>query len=242
VSNSVSGCVWITGASSGIGAAVAARFARSGAELVLVGRDAGKLDRTAASLSKTAKVHSLVMDLADPSSITAAAAKAAERITSLEALVHAAGTFTPGSALDGDRAALDEMFQVNVHAALELSRALLPQLERGRGTIVFINSTGVQRPQVVTGQYMAAKHALRGLADSLREEVNSRGVRVTTVYPGRTATPMQESLYRAENRAYHPERLLQPEDVAEVVECAIRLPKTAEVVDLFVRPMMHGKP
>jgi len=234
--------VFITGATSGIGAAVAARFARSGAELVLLGRDADKLQQIATSLGKNARVHTLVADLADPSSITSVVERTAEHVTSLEALVHAAGTFTPGSALDGSRAALDTMLQVNVHAPIALSRALLPYLEKTRGTIVYINSTGVQRPQGLTGQYIACKHALRALADSLREEVNSRGVRVTTVYPGRTATPMQEALHDAEERVYYPERLLQVEDVAELVECAVNLPKTAEVVDLFVRPMGYVKP
>src|SRR5438094_319306 len=81
---------------------------------------------------------------------------------------------------------------------------------------------GVKRPEV--GQYAATKHALKAIADSLREEVNPKGIRVLTVYLGRTATPMQQAVFQQEGREYHPDTLLQPEDVASVVVNALMLP------------------
>jgi NADP-dependent 3-hydroxy acid dehydrogenase YdfG len=75
------------------------------------------------------------------------------------------------------------------------------------------------------------------LADALRDEVNPAGVRVLSVYPGRTATDQQASIYELEGRAYVPETLLQPEDVAATVVGALTLPRTAELTDLRVRPM-----
>jgi NADP-dependent 3-hydroxy acid dehydrogenase YdfG len=111
-----------------------------------------------------------------------------------------------------------------------------------RGQIVFINSSvglTAKRPDI--GQYAATKHALKAIADSLREEVNPKGLRVLTVYLGRTATPMQETISRQEGRAYHPETLLQPEDVASVVLNALMLPPTAEVTDISIRPMARPK-
>jgi NADP-dependent 3-hydroxy acid dehydrogenase YdfG len=86
-------------------------------------------------------------------------------------------------------------------------------------------------------QYSATKHALKAIADSLREEVNAEGVRVVSVYPGRTATPMQAEVHELEGKPYKPERLMQPADVAEVVLTALTLPRTTEVTDLMVRPM-----
>lgn len=108
---------------------------------------------------------------------------------------------------------------------------------------VFINSSGglrAKRPEV--GHYGATKHALKVIADSLRGELNSKGIRVLSVYLWRTATPMQQALYRKEGRVYRPETLLQPEDVASTVVQALMLPSTAEVTDISIRPMIKGNP
>jgi NADP-dependent 3-hydroxy acid dehydrogenase YdfG len=76
------------------------------------------------------------------------------------------------------------------------------------------------------------------VTDSLRDEVNGCGIRVLSIYPGRTATPMQHSVYQVEGEVYQPERLLQPGDIATAVVHALSLPKTAEVTDIFIRPML----
>jgi NADP-dependent 3-hydroxy acid dehydrogenase YdfG len=114
-------------------------------------------------------------------------------------------------------------------------------LKASQGQIVFINSTlglNAKRPEV--GQYAATKHALKAVADSLREEVNQDGIRILSVYPGRTATPRQKRLQEEEGRAYRPELLMQPEDVATIVLCALTLPRTAEVTDISLRPMLKS--
>ena len=77
----------------------------------------------------------------------------------------------------------------------------------------------------------------RRLADSLREEVHHDGVRVISVFPGRTATPMQAQVHEMEGRAYDPNACLRPEDVASVVLNALTLPESAEVKDISIRPM-----
>ena len=89
-----------------------------------------------------------------------------------------------------------------------------------------------------TAQYDATKHALKAIADALRGEVNPHGVRVLIVYLGRTATEMQAQIHRMENKPYQPELLLQPEDVASVIMNALSLPRTAEVTDIHIRPMI----
>jgi NADP-dependent 3-hydroxy acid dehydrogenase YdfG len=91
------------------------------------------------------------------------------------------------------------------------------------------------RPEV--GQYGAMKHALKAIADSLRAEVNPKGIRVLSVYLGRTATPMQADIHREEGKIYRPEALLQPCDVASTIIHAITLPRTAEITDISIRPM-----
>lgn len=232
----------ITGATSGIGAAIAARLAREGFALVMLGRDKQRLARLRTSLASQETAETELVDLARPDRLARTMQKLAKRLPTLDAIVHAAGLFVGGSALETDREDLEQMLQVNVHAPMAITRALLPSLERARGTLVFINSSGVLRPQRQTASYMACKHALRALTDSLREEVNTRGVRVTTIYPGRTATRMQRALHGIEGRPYRPELLLQPQDIAELAACAIRLQPGAEIVDVLVRPMLGGAP
>jgi NAD(P)-dependent dehydrogenase (short-subunit alcohol dehydrogenase family) len=134
---------------------------------------------------------------------------------------------------------LDHQYALNVRVPYVLTKALLPLLIAARGQVVFVNSSlgvSVKRPEV--GQYAATRHALKAIADSLREEVNSKGVRVLTLYLGRTATPMQEALYRREGRVYQPEKLLQPEDVASLLVNVLMLPYTAEATDISIRPMI----
>jgi NAD(P)-dependent dehydrogenase (short-subunit alcohol dehydrogenase family) len=133
---------------------------------------------------------------------------------------------------------LDLQFAVNVRGPYLLTQRLLPLLAVPGGQIVFINSSvGLAARQAQLGQYSATKHALKAITDSLREELNPKGIRVLSVYLGRTATPMQEAIFREEGKPYHPELLLQPEDVASVVVHALTLPSTAEVTDISMRPM-----
>lgn len=229
--------VLVTGASSGIGAAVAERFGAQGAVLTLLGRDRERLGRLAEKIGR-ARTRVFAVDFTRPAHLTRVLARIAAQLPRLDALVHAAGMFVGGSALEGERPSFESMLQVNASAALEITRALVHPLERGGGIVVFINTAGVQRPPLPhTARYIASKHLLLGLTEALREELNPRGVRVTSIFPARTATPMQEQIQSLEGRRYRPQALLQPTDVAELIACAANLPPHAQVIDLVVRPL-----
>lgn len=111
-------------------------------------------------------------------------------------------------------------------------------IKSGNGQIVFINSSVGLKAGANVSQYSATKYALNAVADSLREEVNICGIRVLSVFPGRTATPMQEFIHKMQSNTYQPERLLQPSDVAKVVINALSLPRSAEVTNISIRPMI----
>ena len=137
--------------------------------------------------------------------------------------------------------ALDRLYQANVHGPMMLTQKLLPLLSKPRGQIVFINSIAwcsTARPNV--GYFSATQHALKALTDTLRDEVNVDGIRVLSIYPGRTATPRIQALHVIEGRPYQPEYLLQPDDIASVVLNAVTLPWTAEVTDISLRPMQKS--
>ena len=235
----------VTGAGSGIGRAVAERLARSGAHVLLVGRSPEALESVAATIRQQGgQASSQPADITSPQDRealrTAVERGPAGRHAGLHVLVHSAGAYSAGRIADVDPGRLEELLAVNTIAPLALTRGLLPMLRRAPGDVVFVNSSVVQRSAGGVAHYAATKHALRGIADALRDEVNAEGVRVLSVYAGRTATPMQEQIFDGEQRPYRPERLLQPEDVARIVVEAISLARTAELTELFIRPNMKS--
>ncbi len=226
----------ITGASSGIGRAIALELARRGARLHLVGRDPARLEQAAqAARAAGGAAEVYRADLAEDAALEALARDLAA-LERVDVLVHSAGVVALGPVATAPVAELDRQYRVNLRAPFVLTQALLPALERARGQVVFINSGAGLRANAGWSQYAATKHGLKALADALRAEVAPRGVRVISVYPGRTATPMQAEVHRAEGRAYHPERFVQPEDVALEVLAALSLPERAVVTDLSIRP------
>ena len=159
----------------------------------------------------------------------------------LDILIHSAGIIFQESMERARIENLDAQYATNVRAPYAVTKRLLPLLTTARGQIVFVNSSaGLSAKRAELGQYSATKHALKAIADSLREEVNQKGIRVLTLYLGRTATPMQETLYQQAGMAYHPERLLQAEDVASVIVQALVLPPTAEITDISMRPLQKS--
>ena len=229
----------VTGATGGVGQAIADRFVAAGVHVLLLGRTPGALEALVqrSGWNPTA-VECHAVDLASDRDIKTFAARLEKATTEVHLLVHAAGSITPASVERSAMTDFDTQYHINVRGPYQLTQALLPQLIHARGQIVFMNSSvGIQARQGVA-QYAATKHALRAVADSLREEVNERGVRVLSVFLGRTASRMQQAVHEQEGRSYRPERLLQPADVATIVLSAVELPRTAEVTDLHVRPML----
>ena len=228
----------ITGGGSGVGLAIALALAEEGADLCLVGRRVEKLDAAAAEArSVGARAVCCRADLAEDSDL----AELTRRLTGMDGvdiLVHSAAVIERGSIESASMADLDRHYRVNVRAAYALTQALLPALKSRHGEVVFINSSSGMVAKPEFSQYDATKHALKALADSLRAEVNSHDVRVLSIYLGRTATEMQARLHERDARTYSPELLLQPDDVASIVLNSLSLPRTAEVTDIHVRPMI----
>jgi short-subunit dehydrogenase len=232
----------ITGASGGIGEAIAVELARGGARLLLSGRSAEKLEGVAERCRAfSSEVETFAADLAEDEAVRVLT-KGALAFGGVDLLIHSIGFFRGGSFAASPVADLDQQYRTNVHVPFLLTQGLLPALIERLGQVVFVNSSaGFHPTRAGWIGYSASKHALRALADGLRAEVNPRGVRVLTVFPGRTATPMQEDVHRYEGKPYDPERFLQPADVAAAVVSALALPRSAEVTDLHVRPMQGAR-
>lgn len=222
----------ITGAGSGIGAALAQLLADRGDELWLLARDAG---RAAQLRERFPAARTLVGDLAEPSRLSWALGHQSVP-PRLDSLLHVAGVVELGTVADTPVSTWQHQLNVNAVAPAELTRLLLPALRVARGHVVFVNSGAGLRVHPEWGSYGASKFAVRAVADALREEERPHGVRVTTVYPGRTATPMQEKVHRQEGAAYDASRWIAPASVATTILAALDLPRDADIVELTVRP------
>jgi NADP-dependent 3-hydroxy acid dehydrogenase YdfG len=223
----------VTGGSSGIGAAIVVELAAAGWRVAAVGRDRARLAAVARSAGPSAEAHAL--DLEDDAAVARFGAALASG--PVHALVHAAGRVALGTLAESSAADLDALWRINVRAPFVLTRALLPAVRAAPGDVVFLNSGAGLRANPAWGAYAASKFALRALADALRAEERGHGVRVTSVYPGRTDTPMQREVFAAEGRAYEAAGLVAPDDVARLVRAALETPRPASVPDLEVRPV-----
>jgi short-subunit dehydrogenase len=222
----------ITGAGSGIGEALADQLTARGDELWLLVRDAGRATQLRARFPGA---QTLVGDLADPARLSWAFSHQSVP-PQLDSLIHVAGIVELGAVSETPVATWQQQLNVNAVAPAELTRLMLPALRTARGHVVFVNSGAGLRVSPEWGSYAASKFAVRAIADALREEERANGVRVTTVYPGRTATPMQEKVHQQEGAAYDATRWIEPASVATTIVAALDLPRDAELTELTVRP------
>lgn len=223
----------VTGAGSGIGAAVTRRLLERGDELWLLARDAGRAKTLATEFPGA---RTLVGDLAEPSRLSWALGHQAPP-DRLDSLLHIAGMVELGDIGDLTPKIWNETLAVNLVGPAELTRLFLPQLRLSRGHVVFVNSGAGLDAHAQWGAYGASKHGLKALADALRREEHPNGLRVTSVFPGRTATRMQAKVHQQEGKEYDAERWVAPESVATVLLTAIDLPRDAEIANLTVRPV-----
>ena len=167
---------------------------------------------------------------------TAALADAVAGIDRMDVLVHSAGVADIGALADTSVAVWRSTFDLNVIAVAELTRLLLPALRAASGRVVLVNSGQGQRASAHWGVYAASKFALRAYADVLRAEEAGHGLRVTSVFPGRTNTDMQREVRAAEGGEYEPDLYLRARSVANAIRFVVQAPADAQVPELVVRP------
>lgn len=222
----------ITGAGSGIGAAVARRLHERGDDLLLLARDIGRARELG---SRYPGAGTLVGDLGQPDRLSWALGQQTLP-DHLDSLLHIAGVVDLGPIGELTPTVWHGQLNVNLLAPAELTRLFLPQLRAARGQVVFVNSGAGLQANAEWGAYAASKHGLKALADALRQEEKPNGVRVTSVYPGRTAGPMQVKVHQQEGKEYVADRFIDPGSVAAMLIAALDLPRDAQVDDVTVRP------
>ena len=234
--------VFVTGASSGIGAACAHAFARQGARLVLAARRTDRLDALRDELAANVDVRVAGLDVRDEGAVSAAIDALPDDWKSIEVLVNNAGLSRGlGPLHEGQLEDWNEMIDTNVKGLLHVDRAVIPlMVARGRGTVIHIGSIAGRQTYPGGNVYCATKHAVRALSDALRLDLLGSGVRVACVDPGMVQTEFSEVRFHGDREraraVYRGMTPLTAEDVAEVVIFVSTRPPHVGIAEVLVLP------
>jgi NADP-dependent 3-hydroxy acid dehydrogenase YdfG len=224
--------VFITGASSGIGAACAIAFAQAGAKLILAARRYDRLQELAASLPISAeKVHLVQLDVRDRSSVSSTISNLPAPWSEIDILINNAGLSRGLDKLhEGDFQDWEEMIDTNVKGLLYLTRYLVPgMVARGRGHVINLGSIAGHQTYPGGNVYCATKAAVRAISEGLKQDLLGTPIRVTSVDPGMVETEFSEVRFHGDTerakKVYQGVQPLTGEDIADVILfCATRSP------------------
>ncbi len=226
----------VTGAASGIGLATTRALIAEGARVILVDRDARALDKTCAELGGAALP--LVIDLLDPASC-ASLMTSIEKLTGQLDIFHAnAGTYIGGDLVDADTAAIDRMLNLNVNAVMKNVHDVLPHMiARGSGDIVVTSSVAGHFPTPWEPVYAASKWAMTCFVQTVRRQVNTKGIRVGSVSPGPVISALladwpEENLRKAKESG----SLIEPSEVADAIIFMLTRPRNVTIRDVVILP------
>jgi NADP-dependent 3-hydroxy acid dehydrogenase YdfG len=229
----------VTGASSGIGAATARALTAAGVKVVAGARRVDRLEELAATAD--GEVVPLELDVADQQSVREAVVTAVDRFGGLDVVVNNAGVMLGGPIVGADTGEWDRMVRTNLLGSLYVTHAALPHLLARKGTVVQISSTSGRVASVMGGVYAATKFGVNAFAESLRQEVTGRGVRVVTIEPGMVDTEIADHIVDDDIRDMAKKmagsmRTLRAEDVAAAVLYAVGQPEHVAVNEILLRP------
>lgn len=229
---------FITGATSGIGRAIAVSLSEAGYDVYAAGRSRSALEELRA---ERPGITPIAVDVTDRDAMEAAVAD-----LHVDVLVNNAGMIPPlGNFADMKVSDIDATLEVNLSAAILLTRLVVPQMrERQSGHIVFTGSSAAHAPFPNVAVYSATKAAISGFAASLRADLSQFGIRVTEIVPGRVETRLYKDILDAEARAamYAGNVAVQPEDVASMVVALLALPAWADVTRFDIMPTRPTTP
>jgi 3-oxoacyl-[acyl-carrier protein] reductase len=220
----------ITGAGKGIGKALAITLAAEGVNIGLLARTSADLEELAAELqSYQVKTAIAIANVADMEAVNSAVAKLQTELGFIDILVNNAGVAFFGGFLDFEPAQFEQTIQINLLGVYYMTRAVLPaMIERKTGDIINISSTAGLRGAAVTSAYSASKFGLIGLSDSLMQEVRKHSIRVSTLTPSTVATGLAIDLKLTDG---NPDKVMQPEDLAEFIVHNLKLNRRVFVKD-----------
>lgn len=233
----------VTGASSGIGQAIARALSREGASLALLARREDRIRELAAELESPDKAAcSFPVDLSRTDAAHDAVNLSASALGGLDIVVNAAGVGRQARLIDGDTEDWRAMLEVNVMALAVVTKEALAHFPEEGGHVVNIGSMSGHRVPGKGGFYAATKFAVRAMTEGLRQELRGEGnlTRVSSISPGFVDTELLDDYFRSGSGGSRYDAIsypvLQPEEIADLVLHQLTMPSTAEVTDILVRP------
>jgi NADP-dependent 3-hydroxy acid dehydrogenase YdfG len=233
----------VTGASSGIGEATALALAAEGAAVAIGARRTDRLKDLEARLSNTgAKVLTLELDVTDEAACRAAVARTQDELGGLDILVNNAGVMLLGPIVDADTEDWRRMLHTNTLGLMYMTHAALPRmLADGRGDIVNVSSVAGRIARLGSGGYNASKWAVNAFSESLRQEVTTRGVRISLVEPGAVATELTDHITHSATKQLVKDtiaktRPMQSDDIARAIVYIVSQPDYVAINEVLIRP------
>lgn len=230
--------IFITGASRGIGKAITEIFAADtqGHTIIMVAKKAAHLEKTAAEIQQqfpAAKVLHYACNLTDKTAIDDMNTWLHTRVKAVDVLINNAGYFLPGSVHNEPEGTLEEMLQVNLLSAYQVTRALLPAMMQQKSGYVF-NICSIASVQAYNngGSYSISKFAMLGFGKNLREEMKPHNIKVTNILPGAVYTDSWSG------SGVQKERIMEAADVAKIIYTATQLSPQACIEDVVMRPVL----
>ena len=227
--------VVITGAGGGVGNAAVHQFADAGWTVVATARSDDDLDEL-----RRQGIRCVRLDVCDDATIRMLAKSIGDR--PLGALIHAAAVSHTGPAAEATRDMWNLMIQTNVIGPAMVTGALIDNLRKAQGTVVFISSGAGERGVPLHAVYSASKHALRGYADTLRMEEAGNGVRVSMIYPGQIDTGMLRTIDAEMGVPYTADKCIRPETVARVIRFVADASDDVHITNMDLRPRQEFSP
>ncbi len=238
----------VTGASSGIGEATALALAQAGAAVAIGARRADRLEALAAKLRDDgARVLALDLDVTDEAACRDAVARTRTELGGLDVLVNNAGVMLLGTIVGADVEDWRRMLSTNVLGLMYTTHAAIDgMLEQGSGDVVNVSSVAGRTARKGAGVYNASKWAVNAFSESLRQEVTTRGVRVSLVEPGAVATELTDHITQPDAKADVQRMVggmtpLQAEDVARAIVYVVTQPPHVAVNEVLVRPTQQER-
>ncbi|MCX7909139.1 MAG: SDR family NAD(P)-dependent oxidoreductase, partial [Ignavibacteria bacterium] len=229
--------VWITGASSGIGLALAKLFARRGSTVIISSRSKEKLLAAMQEIGSEHRVFLFPCDVSAPEQVDSVYDKMYQTNVKVNVLINNAGTYTHGPFVEFPLEKFDESFATNVRGVFLCTKKVLPNMiENHFGIIVNILSVVVTKTFANASIYSATKSAVLAMSKSLREEVRDKNIKIMNVYPGATLT----NIWNAKVAEKFGWRMMKPEEIAQTILCNIEVALNSGVMveELVLRPQL----
>jgi 3-oxoacyl-[acyl-carrier protein] reductase len=223
----------VTGASRGIGFAIARKLGLMGAKVAICARNSGKLEDAAARLGNDGvEVLAATADVASAAEVASLVTKAEKSLGSIEILVNNAGIGYFGPVQEADEKNWDSVLDTNLKSVFLLSKAVAPgMIERRSGHIINIGSLAGKNAFKNGSIYCASKWGLMGLTECMAEDLREYGIRVTVICPGSVATEFGSPASKK-----NPQKMLQPDDIAHAVEMLVTQATQSFISEVLIRP------